>query len=173
MALSEKVLPYGIPDDLPNYEDSERHDAEKALDHLQDKMWNFEDLNINVTVVDASGDGLTSQNFETRWDFLRFLQDQLDQVTANRIELETRVAALRWEVDEAKRQNAEEKELNELLHLHVDAERAMAQNMLVGDIEEEQRRTGCQIKGNERRRPEAEWWHSGLGPVPGEDETVI
>ncbi|KAL8671404.1 MAG: hypothetical protein Q9168_004095 [Polycauliona sp. 1 TL-2023] len=142
---SEKTLPYGIPEDLPNYEDAERRDKAKAVDPSWEGDWRIRNLNIKHSVIDADGNVVGSQNFSTRWEFLQFFQDQVDQITVNRMKLEAQVADVRRDLDEAKQQNAEERELKQLLQLHVDAERTMAENMLVGDIEEEQRRTGRQI----------------------------
>ncbi|KAL8981101.1 MAG: hypothetical protein Q9205_004013 [Flavoplaca limonia] len=136
------------------------------------RVWDFNDLNINVTVKDAHGEGSSCQNFSSRWEFLSFLREQIDQIQDSRIKLEQRVAALRRDVDEARQKNAEERELKELLQLHVEAERRMTENILIGDVEDQQRWAGRQERGNELRIRRAGWWHEGLNPVSGEEETV-
>ncbi|KAL8886427.1 MAG: hypothetical protein Q9215_005864, partial [Flavoplaca cf. flavocitrina] len=138
----------------------------------RDRVWDFNDLNINVTVKDAHGEGSSCQNFSSRWEFLSFLREQIDQIQDSRIKLEQRVAALRRDVDEARQKNAEEMELKELLQLHVEAERRMTENTLIGDVEDQQRWAGRQERGNEQRIRRAGWWHEGLNPVSGEEETV-
>ena len=137
LAHSEMILPCVIYEDLPDYEDSGRRDAAGAssqpvgvlccprklvlsstfvlTSHQRDGVWDFNDLNINVTIKDPHGDSLSSQNFSSRWGFLCFLREQIDQIQDNRVRLEQRVAALRRDVDEAKQQNAEARELKELL----------------------------------------------------------
>ncbi|KAL9637440.1 MAG: hypothetical protein Q9204_001884 [Flavoplaca sp. TL-2023a] len=138
----------------------------------RDRVWDFNDLNINLTVKDAHGEGSSCQNFSSRWEFLSFLREQIDQIQDSRINLEQRVATLRRDVDGAKQQKAEARELKELLQLHVEAERRMTGNMLIGDVEDQQRWAGRQESGNEQRIRRAGWWHEGLNPVPGEEEIL-
>ena len=48
----------------------------------------------------------------------------------------------------------------------------MTENMLIGDVEDQQRWAGRQQRGNQRRIRRAGWWHEGLSPVPGEEGIV-
>ncbi|KAI4274653.1 MAG: hypothetical protein LQ337_003787 [Flavoplaca oasis] len=182
------MIPCVVYEDLPDYEDSEHRDAAEAssqpvgvfavrensftLQKTLHQIWDFNDLNINVTINDAHGEGSSCQNFSSRWEFLSFLRERIDQIQDSRVKLEQRVAALRCDVDEVKQQNAEARELKELLQLHVEAERKMTENMLIGDVVDQQRWAGRQIRGNEQRTRRAGWWHEGLNHVPGEEEVA-
>ncbi|KAL8652760.1 MAG: hypothetical protein Q9226_004132 [Calogaya cf. arnoldii] len=121
LATSEHVLPHGIRDDLPGYEESERRNAAEGQPPSDD-LWIFKDPDIRLTVVDTHGQGCSSQNFQSRWEFLCFLRQQIDEITEERTKLERKVAALRHEVDSPTRRNAHRMELNERLQLHVAAD---------------------------------------------------
>lgn len=139
----------------------------------QADLWRFKDPGIRLTVIDTLVDGRSSRNFSTLRDFLCFIRDQIDQVRAERIRLQRKVAALGQDPDEANQQNAEARELNELLQLHVDAERGLTEEGRIRDTEDRQRFARRQETGDEPRTSWTGWWHPGLNPVSSDDEMDV
>ncbi|KAL8787359.1 MAG: hypothetical protein Q9213_002242 [Squamulea squamosa] len=132
-----------------------------------DRHLELEDLDLHLTVVDAHLESRDSHNATVRHEFWPFMKAQMDDITAKRQRLEQYIESMRMEVEEAKQQNARERNLNEILRSHVEAQRVLkgdveeaAEQVLVGNVEAVQKQVRAQQRGNEQRAMTTRRGHS-------------